>query len=218
MTGAQIAAARRRAPAPAAQRAVRGQTAPSARLHVLAVGRRAASALRRAAVRHRRDGLPAASTGTSAPTSRRRSARRRSGIQSAILGTLYLMAICAVFVVPARRRDRDLPRGVRRPHEVVQPPDRGQHPEPRRGALGRLRHPRPRVHRARAARLGPVLLAGAMTLGAARAAGRDHRRRARRSAPCRRRSARARWRSARRSGRRSGGRCCPARSPASRPA
>ena len=55
---------------------------------------------------------------------------------------------------PARRRHRDLPRGVRRSRPLVQPPRRGQHPEPRRGALGRLRHPRARVHRPRPAEPG----------------------------------------------------------------
>ena len=66
--------------------------------------------------------------------------------------------------------------------------------------------------------LGRVLLAGAHDPDAARPADGDHRRRARRSAPSRTRSARAPTRSARRSGRSSGARCSRPRSRASRPA
>ena len=50
---------------------------------------------------------------------------------------------------PDRRPDRDLPRGVRAQGAVVQPPARAQHPEPRRRACDRLRHPRARVRRPR---------------------------------------------------------------------
>ena len=57
---------------------------------------------------------------------------------------------------------------------------RGQHPEPRRGPVDRLRHPRPGVHRARAARLSASAGTGRARRRAdprpARAARRDHRR------------------------------------------
>ena len=53
---------------------------------------------------------------------------------------------------PDRGRRRALPRGVRRQDALVEPADRGQHPEPRRGAFDHLRHPRPRLHRPRPAR------------------------------------------------------------------
>ena len=53
---------------------------------------------------------------------------------------------------------------------------RAQHPEPRRRAVDRLRHPRPRLPRARPLSLGRVVLAGGADPRAARAADRDHRR------------------------------------------
>ncbi len=48
-----------------------------------------------------------------------------------------------------RRTDGDLPRGVREPRALVESPDRGEHPEPRRSSGDRLRDPGPRIHRAR---------------------------------------------------------------------
>ena len=60
-----------------------------------------------------------------------------------------MMVLLLIFVVPDRRRDGDLPRGVRGPRALVQPAARGEHPEPRRGPLDRLRDPRPRVPRPR---------------------------------------------------------------------
>ena len=56
-------------------------------------------------------------------------------------------------VLPADRdHGGDLPGGVRRPRPLVQPADRAQHPEPRRGAVDRLRHPRARASSPRPAR------------------------------------------------------------------
>ncbi len=49
---------------------------------------------------------------------------------------------------PRRRGQRRLPGGVRGPQPLVQPLHRGEHPEPRRGSLDRLRHPRPGLPRA----------------------------------------------------------------------
>ncbi|CAA9465545.1 MAG: Phosphate transport system permease protein PstA, partial [uncultured Solirubrobacteraceae bacterium] len=50
---------------------------------------------------------------------------------------------------PDRGGQRDLPRGVRGQHALVEPPHRGEHPEPGLGPVGRLRHPRPGLHRPR---------------------------------------------------------------------
>ena len=181
-------------------------------LHGRRLGMLGAAALRRRRGRLRRAelGLP-----HELPVAR---SRRRPGIESALMGTLWLMAVCAALHRPGGGRDRDLPRGVRGPRPLVEPLHRGEHPEPRRGPVDRLRHPRPGVPRARAARARPGRARRRAHARPARAARRDHRRRARRSARCRRRSARARWRSARRSGRPSASRCCPAAIPASRPA
>ena len=96
------------------------------------------------------EGIGHASTSTSSPTTPRRSPRT-PGIRAALLGTLWLMGVCAAVHRPGRRRDRDLPGGVRGPRPLVQPLHRGQHPEPRRGSLDHLRHPRPRLPRPRAA-------------------------------------------------------------------
>ena len=74
------------------------------------------------------------------------------------------------------RRDGDLPRGVRRQRALVQPADRGEHPEPRRGSLDRLRHPRSGVPRARPLRPGQRGARGRPDAGPAGAAGGDHRR------------------------------------------
>ena len=46
---------------------------------------------------------------------------------------------------PGGGRQRRLPRGVREPRALVPALHRGQHPEPRRGSLDRLRRPRPRL-------------------------------------------------------------------------
>ena len=98
----------------------------------------------------------------------------RAGIQSPIVGTIYLMILVALITIPDRRRRRDLPGGVRRQGPLVQPRDRDQHPEPRRGAVDRLRNPRPGLPgsgprpRARAA-------GGSADAQPARPADRDHR-------------------------------------------
>ena len=119
---------------------------------------------------------------------RRRAIPTSAGAQPAILGTLWLIgdlraasssrSASATAIYLEEYADSDA---------LVQPPDRAQHPEPRRGALDRLRHPRARVPRARPARPRAASCSpAALTLGAAGAADRDHRRRARRSARCRR--------------------------------
>ncbi len=76
---------------------------------------------------------------------------------------------------PDRGHDRDLPRGVRGGRPLVEPDDRDQHPEPVRGPVGRLRHPRPGLHRPRAAEPRPGPARGRDHARTARAAGRDHR-------------------------------------------
>ena len=86
-------------------------------------------------------GLRSAGTSSNPPSTvpaeagagRRSSRRSTSGSWCSALG-------------PDRGPDRDLPRGVRRPHTLVESADRGQHPG-RRSALDRLRDPRARVHR-----------------------------------------------------------------------
>ena len=75
--------------------------------------------------------------------------RPNAGLQPAIIGTLWLIACVILFIVPLGVGAGDLPRGVRRQRELVEPADRGQHPEPRGGAVDHLRHPRPRLHRPR---------------------------------------------------------------------
>ena len=83
------------------------------------------------------------------------SVARDSGIYPALIGTLWLMAVCILFIVPIgvatavyleEYADRDA---------LVQPLHRAEHPEPRRRALDHLRHPRPRVPRARPALARP---------------------------------------------------------------
>ena len=75
---------------------------------------------------------------------------------------------------PDRRRHGALPRGVRGQDPLVQPSARDQHPEPRRGAVDRLRDPRARVPRPRA-RARPRSARRRDDPDAARAADRDHR-------------------------------------------
>ena len=114
----------------------------------------------------------------------------------------------------ARRRHGGLPRGVRAEGPLVQPHPRAEHPEPRRRAVDRLRHPRPRVHRPRASASAGAPRRRAHP-HAARPSDGDRRRRARRSGRCPTRSARAPSRSGRRSGRSSAARCCRRRFPES---
>ena len=95
----------------------------------------------------------------------------RSGIQSALVGTLYLMAICAVLVVPLGvataiylEEYADRKKWFNRLIEVnIQ--NLAAVP------VGRVRHPRPRLHRARPAVDGPGAPGGrdhALAAGAAR--------------------------------------------------
>ena len=73
-----------------------------------------------------------------------------------------------------RRRRRPLPRGVRGPGAAHQPLDRGQHPEPRRRALDRVRHPRTCIHRQRIAQPRLHVADGRPHPDPAGAADRDH--------------------------------------------
>ena len=73
------------------------------------------------------------------------------------------------------RGHRHLPRGVRGQHALVEPADRDEHPEPRRGPLGGLRDPRPGVPRSRAALARPGGARRRAHPRAARASGGDHR-------------------------------------------
>ena len=73
--------------------------------------------------------------------------------QPAIVGTLLADARLRRVHHSGGRRQRDLPRGVREPRAAGSTAlHRGQHPEPRRGPLDRLRRPRPGVPRPRPAR------------------------------------------------------------------
>ena len=102
--------------------------------------------------------------------------RSRPGAGPAILATLYLGVLAAARDGRASgRRDGGLPRGVRGQASLVQPAARGQHPEPRRRAVDRLRDPRARVYRARP-RPRPRPARGWTDPDAARAADGDHRR------------------------------------------
>ena len=102
---------------------------------------------------------------------------QQAGARPAIRATLYLGVLLLVFSVANRRRDGDLPRGVRGQASLVQPTARGQHPESRSRSLDRLRDPRPRVHRARAVRHRPRAARGCADPDPARAPDGDHRRR-----------------------------------------
>ena len=66
-----------------------------------------------------------------------------AGIWGAVVGSFYTLAVTLVICVPDRRRRGDLPGGVRA-EEPLDRPDRGQHQQPRRGALDRLRPAWPR--------------------------------------------------------------------------
>ena len=105
----------------------------------------------RAAGRRNRRRRSARSAGTSSTTSPRSSADK-AGIQAALWGTIWLMGVCAALHRARGRGDGHLPRGVRGRESLVEPADRAEHPEPRRGPVDRLRHPRAGVPGPRAAR------------------------------------------------------------------
>ena len=136
----------------------------------------------------------------------RRSSRRSISGCSCSLFSVPIGVLTAIYLEEYADRERWWNRA-----------DRGQHPEPRRGARDRVRDPRAGVHRPRDRRRP-----GRPRRRAHSHAGRapDGRRRppARRSARSRTRSARAPSRSGRRSGRWSGARCCRPRSRESRQA
>ena len=75
----------------------------------------------------------------------------KAGAQAVIWGTIWLMGICALFIVPVGVATAIYPEEYADNERCVQPADRGQHPEPRRGAVGRLRDPRAGVPGARPA-------------------------------------------------------------------
>ena len=90
----------------------------------------------------------------------------KAGIQAALWGTIWLMGVCAALHRARRRRHRDLPRGVRGRerwwNRLIEVNIQNLAAVP----VDRLRDPRPRVPRARAARRsGNVVLAGGLTLG-----------------------------------------------------
>ena len=74
----------------------------------------------------------------------------RAGFRPAIIGSLELIAGVILFVIPVGIGAALYLEEYADKHQVVEPPDRSQHPKPRRGALDHLRHPRSRLHRPRA--------------------------------------------------------------------
>ena len=72
-----------------------------------------------------------------------------AGARPAILATLYLGLLVLLFSVPIGVLTAIYLEEYAESRALVQPRDRGQHPEPRRGPVDRLRHPRAGVHRAR---------------------------------------------------------------------
>ena len=121
------------------------------------------------------DGLPIVSWDfvTSFPS---RIRPENAGVESAIVGTIYLMIICAVLVVPIGIMTAIYLEEYADAEPLVEPADRDQHPEPLGRPLGRLRHPRAGLHRARAAGPRAGAAGGRDHARTARAAGRDHRR------------------------------------------
>jgi phosphate transport system permease protein len=99
-----------------------------------------------------------------------------SGIQSAIYGTLWTDGDLRGDRRAARDRDRRLPRGVSRPQEVVEPLIEVNIQNLAAVPVGRLRDPRPRVHRPRPAVAGPHPPGGGITLSLLVLPGGDHRR------------------------------------------
>ena len=154
---------------------------------------------------------------TAAPTCPSIRCPTNAGAQSAIIGTLWVMAITASSRCPLGVGAAIYLEEYANPQPLVQPADRGQHPEPRRRARRSSTASSGWRSSSRPLGLGPHGLTGALTLAllvlpVVIIATRE----AMRAVP---RSIRtARWRWARRSGRPSGARCCPRRSRASRPA
>ena len=104
----------------------------------------------RRAARRRASSQPA-STGTSSPGADASESRPEAGGHRRRDDRLVLHDAGGAGAVAADRRRRlDLPGGIRA-EEPLHRPDRGEHLEPRGGALDRLRHPRPRdLHPVRA--------------------------------------------------------------------
>ena len=92
----------------------------------------------------------------------------RAGVGPALFGSVIMMVFVALRRVPPRRRGRRLHRGIRSRHQAHPDPDR-KHPEPRRGAVDRVRDPGPRVfvvalQKAIAINEQGALLSGGLTL------------------------------------------------------
>ena len=73
-----------------------------------------------------------------------------SGLASALWGTIWLMGTCAVFIIPVGVATAVYLEEYADNRPLVQPRDRGQHPEPRGRALGGLRPAGPGLPRPRA--------------------------------------------------------------------
>ena len=87
----------------------------------------------------------------------------KAGARPAILASLYIGVLLIAFTIPIGIGTAVYLEEYAQEGELVQPLPRAQHPEPRRRAVDRLRHPRSCVPRPRLG-LGRVLLAGALIL------------------------------------------------------
>ena len=74
----------------------------------------------------------------------------KAGIQAALWGTIWLMGVCALFIVPVGVATAIYLEEYADADRWWNRLDRAEHPEPRRGAVDRLRHPRACVPGARA--------------------------------------------------------------------
>ena len=72
----------------------------------------------------------------------------QAGIQAALWGTVWIMGVCALFIIPVGVATAVYLEEYADETRWWNRADRAEHPEPRRGALDRLRHPRPCVPRA----------------------------------------------------------------------
>ena len=99
-----------------------------------------------------------------------------AGIGAALVGTLWLMAVCIAFIVPVGVASAVYLEEYADREPLVQPLHRGEHPEPRRGSLDHLRHPRAGVPGSRATQPGPRGAGRGSHPRAAGPAGSDHRR------------------------------------------
>ncbi len=75
-----------------------------------------------------------------------------AGLKSALIGTLWIMAFVILLIVPIGIGAAVYLEEYANKEGWLAPPDRGEHPEPRRGAVDHLRPARPGLHRPRPAR------------------------------------------------------------------